>query len=104
MTLFCGSKMGKRLHWHVPYHVAHYNRQTLTLLAETTGFNLVAFWTSTPAEWYFAQRHMVESLKFKSYQPGKFQILQQRPLNKRLAPYHKLGRGDAIFAKLQRQV
>jgi SAM-dependent methyltransferase len=58
-------KLGARwLHWHVPYHVLQWNRESLTKAAEQAGFAPQWFRARTPPSWYMMQRN------FKSVERG----------------------------------
>ncbi len=37
--------------WHVPYHLHHFNRRSLTRLAEDSGFRVARCWSRTPTQW-----------------------------------------------------
>src|SRR5262249_35609222 len=38
--------------WFAPFHLFHYNLQSLTKLASIHGFKVINFWTSTPESWF----------------------------------------------------
>jgi len=43
------------LHWHVPYHVNHFNRRSFEMLAEESGLKIVYLTTATPNLWTILQ-------------------------------------------------
>jgi 2-polyprenyl-3-methyl-5-hydroxy-6-metoxy-1,4-benzoquinol methylase len=88
------------LGWHVPYHVTHYNRQTLDRLAQATGFRISRLLTVTPSNWFQAQRQMAKGLKFRPDFLAKNRSLQ-RLLDIYLATRHLSLLGDAILAELE---
>lgn len=38
--------------WFAPFHLCHYNRETLARLAEQHGFDVTESWSSTPESWF----------------------------------------------------
>lgn len=96
---FLRHQHGQRwLHWHIPYHVAHYNRSTLTRLAEETGLRVSMFETVTPAPWLYIQEQMARGARYSLLANRPW---RQRWLDIRFAGQHQLDRGDAIVAKLE---
>lgn len=45
----------KWLHWHVPYHLHYFTRESMDRLAHTTGFELVTCRTITNSAWLYMQ-------------------------------------------------
>lgn len=88
------------LHWHVPYHVAHYNRSTLTQLAQAAGLNIVQFQTFTNSTWLYAQEQLAKGVPYSDGFLAK-KRWQQRWLDLRLVSQHRLHRGDVIVARLE---
>ncbi|MCX6705371.1 MAG: class I SAM-dependent methyltransferase [Candidatus Woesebacteria bacterium] len=43
------------LHWHVPYHLNHFNRKSLKIMARKTGFKIISLRTVTPNLWTILQ-------------------------------------------------
>jgi 2-polyprenyl-3-methyl-5-hydroxy-6-metoxy-1,4-benzoquinol methylase len=98
---FLRRRYGQRwLHWHVPYHVAHYTRSTLTRLVETTGMRISRFKSFTPADWLYAQEQIGQGSRYHDSLLGK-RPWRQRWLDIRFAGQHRLDRGDAFVAKLE---
>jgi SAM-dependent methyltransferase len=89
------------VHWHVPFHLWHHTRASLTLLLEQTGFAVEELRTVTPGEWLL--------LSLAARGNARHDIYRLGPLRGRfaarlaLAPAGRLGdalgRGDALFAK-----
>lgn len=90
------------LHWHVPYHVAQFNRRTLALLAEASGLRLTRFRTVTPSNWYAAAVQLGRGLPYQEGWLRAKNRLNQRLLDKRLASLHNSDLGDALVANLER--
>lgn len=89
------------LHWHIPFHVAHYNYHTLNLIAQITGFRINKFFTISPITWYYAQLQVAKGNPYSDQWHGKPIIrLQQRLLDLRLSRIHQLNQGDALVAEL----
>ncbi len=40
------------INWHVPFHIVHFSRETLTALVEGNGFEVVRVRNETPALWF----------------------------------------------------
>lgn len=50
-------KYGVRwINWHIPYHICHFNRKSLDILAERAGLRMTRYTTITPNRWYWMQR------------------------------------------------
>ena len=88
------------LHWHVPYHVAQYNRLTLTRLAESVGLRIGLFQTFTPSNWFYTQEQFAKGAKYGSRLVRKNRW-KQRLVNLRFAGQNRWDRGDAIVASLE---
>lgn len=43
------------LHWHVPYHLNHFNKKSLRILTDKTGYNITSLKTITPNLWTVLQ-------------------------------------------------
>lgn len=43
------------LHWHIPYHLNHFNKRSVELIAEKSGFEIVSIKTITPNLWTILQ-------------------------------------------------
>lgn len=43
------------LHWHVPYHVNHFNKNSFEILAEKAGLKIISSKTATPNLWTILQ-------------------------------------------------
>jgi SAM-dependent methyltransferase len=90
------------LHWHIPYHVAHYSHSSLTFLASPIGLNITKFYTYTPVTWFFAQKHLARGKPYDDKYLARHELRWgQRLLDLYLAPQHHLHKGDALFAELQ---
>jgi len=88
------------LNWHIPYHVAHYNHRTLTLLGERTGLRVSRFQTITPANWYYAQTQIGQGLRFDERWLSQIPWPQRWLDLFRLGPRYRLAQGDALVAQL----
>lgn len=52
-------KYGNRwLNWHVPYHINHFSRKSLNLLAEKSGYSILKIRTYTPNLWIELQKKL----------------------------------------------
>jgi 2-polyprenyl-3-methyl-5-hydroxy-6-metoxy-1,4-benzoquinol methylase len=53
---------GRRwIHWHIPYHLQHFTRSSMTMLARYAGLELQQVRTLTHSEWfYFQLMHLIE--------------------------------------------
>lgn len=60
----------KWLHWHIPYHVNHFNKTSLQILAKKTGFKIISFKTITPNLWTILQfRSIINNPKMGKRDP-----------------------------------
>jgi len=64
------------LHWHIPYHVNHFNKKSLELLAEKSGFKINSLNTVTPNLWTVLQIRSVinnprEGQRDSMWDPGE---------------------------------
>ena len=100
---FLRKKSGDRwLHWHIPYHVAHYSHGNVTLLANAVGLHVAGFYTYTPVTWFFAQQQIARGRAYNDSFLGRHGLRWgQRLLDCYLAPYHRQHQGDALFAELE---
>jgi 2-polyprenyl-3-methyl-5-hydroxy-6-metoxy-1,4-benzoquinol methylase len=100
---FLRKKSGDRwLHWHIPYHVAHYSHGNVRLLANAVGLHVAGFYTYTPVTWFFAQQQIARGRAYNDSFLGRHGLRWgQRLLDYYLAPYHRQHQGDALFAELE---
>ena len=92
------------LHWHVPYHTLHWNKNSLSYLAKMVGLKLKWFKSLTPPSWYFCQK------KFQPVERGKKNLsldLKIKPIKwllvipgLRIVDLIYRGTGDAFVASL----
>lgn len=55
----------KWINWHVPYHLHHFSKKSLQLLADKTGFEILTLKTITSSEWlHYQWVHLVFYPKF----------------------------------------
>ena len=52
----------KWLHWHPPYHINHFSKKSITLLAEKCGFRIKKLFTVTPDAWMTYQMRTLQIL------------------------------------------
>ena len=45
--------------WFAPFHLFHYNRDTLASLAKQHGFDVVESWSNTPVTWFMLNRSAI---------------------------------------------
>jgi hypothetical protein len=84
----------------LPYHVAQYNRLTLSLLAKSVGLRMVFFQTFTPSNWLYTQEQFAKGAKYSSRRVRKNRW-KQRLVDIRFAIQNHMDRGDAIVAELE---
>lgn len=48
----CGKKW---IHWHVPFHLNHFSKKSLEILAKNTGFKITKYKVITPTTWSILQ-------------------------------------------------
>jgi SAM-dependent methyltransferase len=88
------------VHWHVPFHLWHHTRTSLSLLLEQSGFDLEEARTFTPGEWLLMSLEARRNRRRGVYRLTPFRGRFGRRLA--LAPMGRLGdalgRGDALFA------
>jgi len=88
------------VHWHVPFHLWHHTRTSLTLLLEQSGFRLETARTFTPGEWLLMSIEARRNARQGIYRLESFRGRFGR--RAALAPLGRfgdaLGRGDALFA------
>ena len=98
---FLRKKSGDRwLHWHIPYHVAHYSHGNITLLATAMGLHVAGFYTYTPITWFFAQQQIARGRAYNDSFLGRHGLRWgQRLLDWYLAPYHRQHQGDALIRR-----
>lgn len=71
---------GKRwIHWHVPYHLNHFDNKSMRLLAKKTGLKIKSIETITPNLWTFLQ---ILSLMIK-VEEGKKSLIWLESKNKK---------------------
>jgi SAM-dependent methyltransferase len=92
------------LHWHVPFHLYHYTRRSLTLLLEQTGFRPVQMRTVTPGEWLLLSFEAWRNAWRSTYRLEHFAVrylarLAVSPPARMVDAAH---RGDAILAEAVR--
>jgi 2-polyprenyl-3-methyl-5-hydroxy-6-metoxy-1,4-benzoquinol methylase len=47
----------KWLHWHVPFHLNHFNRKSFEILSKKTSYQIINLSTHTPNSWLILQIH-----------------------------------------------
>jgi 2-polyprenyl-3-methyl-5-hydroxy-6-metoxy-1,4-benzoquinol methylase len=88
------------LHWHVPYHVAHYNKETLFKLAFSAGLRISNVTTTTPSNWYYAQHKLGLNMSFDECWLSK-KIIPQRLLDLYLWKVYRADQGDNLTVILK---
>lgn len=88
------------VHWHVPFHLWHHTRESLTLLLEQNGLRIEKLRTFTPGEWLLLSLAARRNARRGTYRLGPLQGRFAARLA--LAPAGRtgdaFGRGDAFFA------
>lgn len=128
------SKYGRRwLNWHVPYHINHFSRKSLELLAEKSGYRLETILTITPNLWVDLQKRLAhypvqEGVKVPFFNgepepplereiPGRIKILVNRYLDRLRARFKyalvlrilslrlidRLGKGESYLVFLRKR-
>lgn len=85
------------VNWHLPYHLWHFNAQTLTRMVERSGFQVRRVRTYSPGEWFL----LSIGLRWPRFRGLASNLFVSRALRLAIAPVLRLidavGRGDCLM-------
>jgi len=96
---FFKRRFGKKwIHWHIPYHLYHFNDNNLKILLARSALELIKFNTVTPATWETMQSRfrMPGRGEYNAFMSAKGGLFRQLIVDLRFRRENRSGQGDAI--------